>query len=164
MSSNKDTLLVAVGVVLCGLLGFWSGLKYPTHASNSQLDKKVVQQAFVSSDEVLNSVQGWRQFVGKPTYRFDERLCYLASERAIQIQNDFSHDGFKDFYTNYRTSLSEFPKVAENLSEGWGKPNDILNAWLESPTHREILEKDYTHTCMRCLNNKCVQIFATLQP
>jgi uncharacterized protein YkwD len=64
--------------------------------------------------------------------------------RANEITSKFSHtrpDG-SDWYT-----VNADLQYGENLAEGYSSADDVVNAWMASPSHREnILRSDFT-TC-----------------
>ena len=64
--------------------------------------------------------------------------------RANEITSKFSHtrpDG-SDWYT-----VNADLQYGENLAEGYSSADEVVNAWMASPTHREnILRSDFT-TC-----------------
>jgi len=64
--------------------------------------------------------------------------------RANEITSKFSHtrpDG-SDWYT-----VNADLQYGENLAEGYSTADDVVNAWMASPSHREnILRSDFT-TC-----------------
>ena len=64
--------------------------------------------------------------------------------RANEITTKFSHtrpDG-TDWYT-----VNADLQYGENLAEGYNTADDVVNAWMASPTHRaNILKPDFT-TC-----------------
>ena len=64
--------------------------------------------------------------------------------RANEITTKFSHtrpDG-SDWYT-----VNANLQYGENLAEGYSSADDVVNAWMASPSHRKnILRSDFT-TC-----------------
>lgn len=113
--------------------------------------------ALPSNDSVWARVQQWRIEKGKNTYTRDYYLCYIANARVKEVQTDWSHNGFwvhvpEMFRHGYYC-------VGENLARGFSSTESMLNAWLLSGTHRINLEWNYTHSCVVCSNNYCVQMF-----
>ena len=58
-------------------------------------------------------------------------------------QGLISHDGFADRaeILNNNGALS----VGENVAFGYEDGYDVVNAWINSPDHRDVLEGNYTH-------------------
>lgn len=104
--------------------------------------------------ELFSLVQQWRVENDLPQYEIDEKLCKYASVRLTEIQSDWSHSGFKK-----QSREAGFNHTAENLGKDFQKPESMLNAWLNSETHRANLDRDYTHSCIKCENQHCVHWF-----
>jgi uncharacterized protein YkwD len=58
--------------------------------------------------------------------------------------NVVSHDGFVARSENIMSVLGA-KKVAENIAYNYSTSQAALNAWLNSPTHKENLVGDFTH-------------------
>ncbi len=81
-----------------------------------------------------------------PQLQIDNRLCRFANKRAKEISSNFSHDGF---HTRHLFEwCPECFEMGENLSRGFKNENQIFQAWLNSKTHREILEGKYNIGCI----------------
>lgn len=117
------------------------------------------QESLISAEKLMSTVNDWRYSQGLQIYKNDERLCELANARAVESQLDFSH---KAFYKRVDSSSVGFgyKDLAENLISGYNDENKALNIWLSSPTHLKNLKYNYSHSCIGCDNNYCVQIFA----
>lgn len=113
--------------------------------------------ALPSNDSVWERVQQWRVDNGKRTYTRDYYLCYIANTRVKEIQTDWSHNGF---WVHVPEMFRHgYYMIGENLARGFSSSESMLNAWLSSDTHRINLENNYTHSCVVCSNNYCVQMF-----
>lgn len=137
-------------IFLCGGLGLFFIVK------NTSFNKP--PPTSVINEQILWSlIQDWRKNNNLQPYIKDQNTCNLAYIRASEIQTDFSHNSF-----NNHTNDFSYYKLGENIAKGSSSSheNDILNIWINSPSHRENLDYPYTHSCISCLNNKCVQIFA----
>jgi uncharacterized protein YkwD len=108
-----------------------------------------------------NEIQEWRKESGRREYKLNAGLCTLAKRRSLEIQEDWSHHGFKAV-----ANISEFNSNGENLARHFTEVDEMFVAWLGSPAHREILEKDYSYSCVKCsFDSKnmsyCVQLFGS---
>lgn len=112
----------------------------------------------LDQDRLFNIVNIWKTSQNSEPYIEDSRLCKLAETRLIEIEKNFSH---RDFDKHSRDFFNA--SLGENLSTGYSSEKETFDAWLASPTHKENLDKDYSHSCIRCNNNKCVQIFAKFE-
>lgn len=115
----------------------------------------------ISELDVYNVVNSWRNENGYSILVEDDVLCDFAEIRLIEIDSDWSHNGFK---SKSQQLLLEngYLKVGENLYTGLAKNADaILTMWLNSPTHRNNIIDSYTNTCVQCNEESCVQIFSS---
>lgn len=108
--------------------------------------------------ELWDVVQSWKFDKYGYRYQRSDSLCSFALNRAEEIKTDFSHDKF-DQQSKYYYAQSNFQKFGENLSRDIFRPKELLYLWLDSPKHKENLENDFTHSCIKCDGNYCVQIF-----
>jgi uncharacterized protein YkwD len=139
--------LILLGSFLLGLLiAFYLGYQV-THTPK------------ISGDVLFLMVQNWRDENGLTTLKRDKDLCNLASVRAEQIKQDFSHKGF---YTSDRSQLKEYRVLGENLARDFPDEMDYFLGWMGSPGHRENIEYPYTHSCLICDEGYCVQEFGLL--
>lgn len=91
----------------------------------------------------------------------DTALQTMAQERCINMQT-FSHD---DFYSIYSKKINEKYKYAgEVLALKYSQNKDVLNGWLQSPTHNEIIKsKKYTRLgCASCIKPINVPLYVCL--
>lgn len=114
----------------------------------------------LSEDDVWGTVQKWRVETNRNQYKIDERLCEYARKRSIEVMSNFEHTGFNQTSRELLANTG-YSKVAENLSSLSANPDEIIQAWLDSPEHRKTLEDNYTHSCLKCAGQYCVQIFGT---
>lgn len=119
----------------------------------------------VSEDRLWNTVNQWRVEQGKPAYEEDQKLCQFADRRAKEIQDNYSHEGFIAIGlegSNELLSQTGFTFAGENLSSDFNTEKETLNAWLNSDTHRKNLNDSFKYSCIRCLDNRCVQLFGRI--
>lgn len=163
--------LVGCNVDGTGLLG-GSEARDDNRAARRALDRPdgdVAEGRSPIEDQVLQLVNMERFGVGavKP----DPRLAALAEDYACTMIGDgfFGH-------VNPRTTMGlaervaaagyEFDVVGENLALGMTTAAAIVDAWLESPAHREILlDAEFTHVGIAARDDEvhhlyCVMILA----
>lgn len=133
------------------VLGFNSGLKSVPSSASPTIS--IVQEVKLDSDVLWAIIQNWRLENNLKQYVKDQRLCKIAEIRASDIQTDYSHDGLYKKYSNYPYTIQE--NVAGGLKE-----QDVLNSWLSSKPHTETLKKNYSYSCVKCMNTLCSQIFS----
>lgn len=118
---------------------------------------------------VFEAVQDWRESQGLPRYTRSEDLCYYARKRDEVVERNYdlygldgAHNGF-DALSSEVFSNTGFNHLAENLSDLApydNTPEEALRGWLDSPPHRQTILAPYTHSCVSCHANTCVQLFA----
>jgi uncharacterized protein YkwD len=94
--------------------------------------------------QALAKVNEIRIANGLSAVQHSASLETTSNVRANEITSYFSHtrpDG-----TAWYTVNSDL-QYGENLAEGYSSADEVVNAWMASPTHREnILRSDFT-TC-----------------
>lgn len=140
--------LIIVTAISFFVFGYLASEANRNYQSNSQIK--------ISDEKLWNIVNNWRESKGFPRYQVDAGTCNLASARVIEIQNEYSHKMFFNHLNDFRHTL-----LGENLSDGYSNETEILDNWLNSPTHAKNLYDPFTHSCIKCLNNRCVHIFAS---
>ena len=93
--------------------------------------------------EVLRLVNKERNKVGLPPLKFANDLAASAYVRATELPTKFSHtrpNGSKCF-----TAMPQRGHIlGENLAGGQTSPQQVVQAWMDSETHREnILNPKY---------------------
>lgn len=101
--------------------------------------------SFSSLDlQIVNVINEERMEVDLDPYRFNRPLGEAAYIRAEECEQKFSHtrpDGSKWYTVNKNICFGE------NLAYGYDNAEDVVQAWLDSPTHRDLIyDKDY-ETC-----------------
>nr|WP_183251929.1 SafA/ExsA family spore coat assembly protein [Anoxybacillus tepidamans] len=101
-------------------------------------------------NEVVRLTNQQRAKYGLPPLQIDWQLARVARYKSADMRNKnyFSHQSptygspftmIKNFGISYRTA-------AENIAAGQQTPQEVINAWMNSPGHRaNILNKDFTH-------------------
>ena len=103
--------------------------------------EKAARENFTT--EVLRLVNKERAKVGAAPLKFAKDLIASAYVRAVELPKKFSHtrpNGTKCF-----TAMpSRGHILGENLAGGQTSPKQVVQAWMDSPTHREnILNPKY---------------------
>ncbi|MBR0287907.1 MAG: hypothetical protein IJQ82_02900 [Selenomonadaceae bacterium] len=111
------------------------------NVSAAQLNQKVDTRDFPM--EVLRLVNKERAKVGANPLTFAKDLAASAYVRAVELPTKFSHtrpNGTKCF-----TAMPQRGHIlGENLAGGHTSPKQVVQAWMDSKTHREnILNKQY---------------------
>ena len=81
------------------------------------------------------------------SYAFDETVDTASESRIFELECVFSHDrnGEKHFSTVLSDFGISYSSAAEIIAAGQTSPEQVLNAWLNSPRHcSRILSSEYT--------------------
>lgn len=121
------------------------GLYTPSENPNPPTD--LIHDASVSSQswEVLRLVNQHRMSIGlKPLSLFDN-LQKVANQRAYEIYIDYRSDHTRPdgslCWTAYKDYGVAYDASAENIASGQRDAADVMNSWLNSPGHRQNIER-----------------------
>ena len=130
---------------------------YPEQTSFNTIYPSITPYPSIDAEKLLNLINDWKIKQGSQPYTEIKNLCDLTEIRLKEIKTNFSHDGFwkhKDDYV--------WKNLSENLSENYSTEQETFTGWLNSSSHSAILKSDRTYSCLRCEDNKCVQLFANM--
>jgi len=137
---HHDSLIIVIAFFLLSALSLTSLHKaYPQVlgiASN------------ISPADLLTFTNQKRQENGLPALKIDGQLTQAAEQKASHMfaHNYWAHiapDGTTPWYF-IKNSGYEYLYAGENLARGFSTASDVVNAWMNSPTHREnMLSKNY---------------------
>jgi uncharacterized protein YkwD len=69
-------------------------------------------------------------------------VAFTHTDYMIQ-NDDISHDNFYQRKESLEMNAGA-NKVSENVAYGFSSPESLVNAWLNSPSHKETIEGDFT--------------------
>ncbi len=108
------------------------------------------------AEQVIALVNQERVAAGLEELVIDEGLCAAATIRVAEIQSLFSHtrpDGSSCF-TALEDIGVQYSLAGENIAIGQASPQAVVQAWMESPGHREnILNPSFTRIGVASLAN-----------
>jgi uncharacterized protein YkwD len=116
------------------------------------------QEKKVSSEKLWDVIQSWRTSQNLSKYKTSQKLCDIAAIRLQEIKSDWSHDGIMS-RSNYFFSITGARELGENLAKDLYDEHLLLQAWLDSPTHKKNLVSNYTYSCVQVGDNYAVHIF-----
>lgn len=109
-------------------------------------------------DELNTAQNNYRQAQGLSRLSINGDLCKLASERAREIADNFSHDGFEVAVERNNIQKSA---VGENIASGPLTAVQFVEwSWNKSPGHRANMLGDWSEGCGGVFNRFAVFIFA----
>lgn len=150
--TNKvsTTHLLAVIFILVALPIAWL---YLVMAKHSEANSSSIMETGLDAEVMWLLVQNWRTENKLPKYQDSEVACSIADTRIKETSNNFSHEGFEA--DRFCTDCY----IGENLVESPTNETRALRMWLSSEGHLANLKRNFTHSCIKCDNNRCVQIF-----
>lgn len=139
------------------------------HISGIAIDGSLINPSF--EQECLEYVNQYRYDAGLKPLRLSQELSYAADIRTREIVTVFEHkrpDG-ADCFTVLPTG--KYYCAGENIAYNYGTTKSVVQAWMESPTHRaNILNPRFEEmgVAVYCnpqleYNTYWVQIFGTKQ-
>jgi len=69
-------------------------------------------------------------------------VAFTHTDYMIEV-NDISHDNFYQRKESLEVN-AEAVSVSENVAYGFSSPESLVNAWLNSPSHRDTIEGNFT--------------------
>ena len=111
----------------------------------------------VSEEAVFTVINDYRTSVGKIRFKKSERLCDWGKIRLYEVKRDWSHNGFDP----ERVCILEGCHLGEVLTRDIESANEAVEAWLNSKTHKEILDWDFEWGCIIAEDGYVVGEFGT---
>ncbi len=131
--------------VLIVILYFLTMIPSTIYAASNDFDQYTLWQ-LINDFRTNNNL---RTFTQSP------KLCTMAEKRLVETKTDWSHNGFYNHVNDF-----PYTRIGENLVKGYFTEQLTLQAWLKSPLHKKNLTSGFIYSCLRCEENRCVQIFA----
>lgn len=181
------TLVIILTIIIA--MNLWLYRSIVKAEPMSVMINGIRSNSYRSNDRLYSSILPSTRFVGKPQikklvvkessisitsfeskmiklinkYRKDHKLSQLSIKdtdfskvRQNQIKTDWSHDKF------YLLSKKYFGNklVGEILAKDWENANEIMNAWVNSPSHKEQLDyKGWSELSIGCSAQLCAVNF-----
>lgn len=137
---HHDSLLIVIAFFLASALIFTTVHKaYP---------KVLGITSDISSSDLLFFTNQKREANGLSDLKLDSELTQAAQQKANNMfaNNYWAHiapDGTTPWYF-IKSSGYDYLYAGENLARGFNTAPDVVNAWMNSPTHREnMLSRNY---------------------
>lgn len=98
------------------------------------------------TEDILSIINNHRVALGQMELQKDTTYAttYAINHTKYMInRNELSHTNF--FIRKERLLEKGATYVAENLAYGFTSAESVVNAWLNSINHKQVIEGDYTH-------------------
>ena len=119
-----------------------------TQEANYSIDLNLAQETnWEIANRILDLVNQHRVSVGLATIQADQQYAsaYAVDHTKYMIDmNQINHDYFsvRSAALKDRGALH----VGENVANGYSSAEAVVNAWLNSPSHLDIIEGNFTHS------------------
>ena len=134
-----------------------------TEEANYAIDLNLAQETdWVFADQVLDLVNQHRTSIGLETLKRDRQYAsaYSVEHTKYMINKEkISHDNFGVRSKALKNRGAE--TVGENVAYGYTNAEELVNAWLNSPSHRNIIEGPYNYSGFGILKNNKGQYYFT---
>lgn len=101
----------------------------------------------VFASDFLASINNYRLSKGVAPVKTDPYTCSFANIRAQEAAGNFSHAGFYSRASGKTLPYPRYRLVTENLA--WAPDGqNVVNMWINSPTHRANLLKNTAFACV----------------
>lgn len=115
----------------------------------SELTNASVQQNYQQSNfelEVLELINQYRVAHNLPLLSVIEHISYIAGGHNDYMiaTGKINHEGFDERKENLKAVINAII-VNENIAYGFSAPESVVNAWINSDSHRYVIEGNYTH-------------------
>jgi uncharacterized protein YkwD len=119
-----------------------------SETSTNNASSQVVENYSYSATELetMKLINDYRVSVGLNPLEKINHISYKSEEHDnYMIENNVvSHDGFVSRSENIMKVLGA-KTVGENIAYNYNSPQAALAAWLNSPSHKENIEGNFTH-------------------
>ena len=138
-----------MAVVLCIVATSCSRDEIPVEPdTNFSVDLNLANKTdWQMANSILVLINDHRSKLDLEPIQLDRKLAtaYAVLHTEYMIDNErISHDGYGQ---RSQALLQEGAQsVGENVARGYRSAEDVVNAWLNSATHKRVIEGDYTHS------------------
>ncbi|WP_190810165.1 CAP domain-containing protein [Flagellimonas sp. S3867] len=142
--------LAAASVVVLSTCSKSSSVEEQTDLSGSfPGNEKVVIDASKMEEAVLDMVNEHRSSIGVSALISSPSSYKYAQEHNTYMisKNKLSHDNFDARASDIATEINAV-EVGENVARFYSSAALVVEGWLNSTSHKETLEKAFTHTTL----------------
>ena len=130
---------------------------------NYSIDLNLAQETdWEFADEILVLINEHRTSIGLSTISRDQQhaSAYAVDHTKYMIEKDrISHDNFS--FRNNGMKNRGAKSVGEVVAYGYTNAESVVNAWLNSPSHKSVIEGPYTYSGFGVIENSQGQYFFT---
>ena len=117
-------------------------------------DDTTALQSMAIATNILDILNSHRANIGKNALLIDGLANDLAVEHTLYMieKNTISHDNF-NARSERLFAEAQATRTGENVAFGQPNATAVMEAWLGSQGHRNIIEGDFTHIGIAALKN-----------
>jgi uncharacterized YkwD family protein/spore coat assembly protein SafA len=141
----------------------WSGMTLNIPNSSTGKGTPTAAQSTFAS-QVVNLVNQERAKAGLSPLSTDKALSAMALDKAKDMYNNnyFSHTSpqYGSPFDMMKSYGIRYSYAGENIAKGQRSPQEVMNAWMNSPGHRQnIMSPNFTKIGAAYYNGEWVQEF-----
>lgn len=134
-----------------------------TEVANYSIDLNLAQETdWEMANDVLTLVNDHRNSIGLPSIIVDQQYAsaYAVDHTQYMIESGkISHDNFGVRSEALKQRGAEV--VGENVAYGYSTAQGVVDAWLNSESHKRIIEGDFTHSGFGIMKSSSGKYFYT---
>jgi uncharacterized protein YkwD len=107
--------------------------------------------------EILRYTNEFRKSKGKSVLVMEDVINRQAEKHAVNMakgKTPFGHQGFQNRVNAIKSDMGFTSAAAENVAYGEMTAKEVVQGWINSPTHRKNLLGNYTHIGIGVAGNK----------
>ncbi len=116
--------------------------------ANYSIDLNLAQETdWVMADQILLLINSHRASLGLEEIKRDRQFAsaYSVDHTLYMIEQEkISHDNFETRKLALKNNGAS--TVSENVAFGYNTAEEVVNAWLNSTSHRKIIEGPYNYS------------------
>lgn len=105
---------------------------------------------YKSVSPIIREINAFRAENNVEPVQVKKEACDLAAIRAKEAETDWSHNGFENRIEELEATGYWW---SENLAGDLETKHEVVEAWKESETHREVLLSAMKYACVARYNN-----------
>ncbi|TDD93893.1 CAP domain-containing protein [Flavobacterium cellulosilyticum] len=117
------------------------------NATSSVNSQEVLNYTYDASEiEAMTLINNYRVSIGLTALKEIKHISYKSEEHDHYMiaNNVVNHNDFVARSENIMKVLGA-KRVSENIAYNYNSPQAAINAWLNSPNHKENIEGDFTN-------------------
>lgn len=119
----------------------------PVETTNLTIDLNLANETdWQMANQIHQLVNDHRASMGLPALKKDQQYAsaYAVDHTQYMIEKEkISHDNFGERSKGMKERGAS--SVGENVAYGYSTAEALVEAWINSPSHKQVMEGNYTH-------------------